>query len=193
MHCALTQTLFNPTPFMITHLQSVSVRGSGPICIGGLITSIARALNLNNKLATSAPLDTPFLDLDACCSMRLIKNRQDGRYHLMVGNHTINSIILPNSACTNVRDRNNWFYNLNALELSHNINIQGNEGNSIDDDIEHDAPEPPTHLHTTHDTINIFESTSSRHQSHDGNDYTSIMTALDDVLDKLRHLNTLDA
>ncbi|KAI5446034.1 hypothetical protein KIW84_014034 [Lathyrus oleraceus] len=170
---------------MLAHLQSVSVRGSSPICIGGLITSITRALNLNDELATLAPLDTPFLDLDACRSTRLINNKQDGRYHLMVGNRAVNSIILPNSACTNMQDRNNWSYNLNALEPGHNINIQGNEGNSTDDDIndmEHDAPAPPTHPHTTHGTTDTFAGTSSEHQSCDGNYYASIRIALDDVL-----------
>lgn len=148
----------------------LALRGSSPICIGALITSITRALNLNDELATLEPLNTPFLDLDACRSMRLIKNRQDGRYHLMVGNRAVNSIILPNSACTNVQDRNNWSYNLNALEPGHNIKIQGNEGNSTNDDIdemEHDAPEPPIDPHTTHDITKKFTCTFSRYQSHD--------------------------
>lgn len=107
LHYALTQTRVNLNPFMLAQLQSISVRGSGPICTGGIITSIARALNLNDELGTLTPPDTPFLDLDVHHSIRLIKNKRDGSYHLMVGNHDVNSIILPNTACTNMQDRNN--------------------------------------------------------------------------------------
>lgn len=51
---------------------------------------------------------------------------------------------------------------------------------------------PHTHTHTTHDITNIFASTYSEHQSNDGNDYTSIRSALDDILSKLWHHNTFD-
>lgn len=79
IYCELSETKVNPTPFLHAHFQSTSVRTGGPICVGGLITSIALALNLGTELATLEPLETLFADLDYCRSMRLIKNKPDGK------------------------------------------------------------------------------------------------------------------
>lgn len=61
---ALSSTKVNPTPFLLAHVQTTSVRVGGPICVGGLITSIALVLYLSTILATLEPLETPFTDLD---------------------------------------------------------------------------------------------------------------------------------
>lgn len=58
---------------MLTHMQSVCTTKKGSISIGGVITSIARAISLEEELATPDRLPTPSLDILACHHMRLIK------------------------------------------------------------------------------------------------------------------------
>lgn len=86
IYYALSGTKVDPTPFLLAHFQSTCVWTRGPICIGGLITSIALALNLGMKLATLEPLETPFADLDYFHRTRLIKNKPDDKYFLMISN-----------------------------------------------------------------------------------------------------------
>lgn len=50
-------------------------------------------MNLHDELATLVPLPIPFLDKDASHSMRMISNKQDGMYYLMVRNKVVKSII----------------------------------------------------------------------------------------------------
>ena len=85
IYCALSKTKVIPTPFLLAHLRYASFRVGGPICVRGMITSIALALNLNVKLATLESLETPLADLDYCHNMRLIKKKLDDKYFLMVG------------------------------------------------------------------------------------------------------------
>ncbi|KAI5429770.1 hypothetical protein KIW84_034385 [Lathyrus oleraceus] len=92
----------NPIPFLLAHFQSTCVRTGGPICVGGLITTIALALNLGTELATLEPLETPFVDLDYCRSMRLIKNKPDDKYFLMISNREVRGVTLPHAARINV-------------------------------------------------------------------------------------------
>lgn len=119
LYSALTQTRVNATAFMLAHMKCFCTRGTGPICIGGLMTFIAHALGLNNELSTLQPIDIHFLDMDACCNMRLVRARQDDRYYLMTRNYAVISIILPCSAYTYVKHKNNWIYDLTAPEPGH--------------------------------------------------------------------------
>lgn len=115
---------------MFAHMQSVCTRGTGPICIGGLITSIARALGLHNELSTLQPIDTPSLDMDVGRNMRLVKARQDDMYFLMAKKHAVRSVILPCFTHTDVQNKNNWIYDLTAPEPGHptptDIHVQDN-------------------------------------------------------------------
>ena len=87
---------------MLAHMQFVCTKERGPIYIGGLITSIVCALNLNEELATLQPIQTPFLYMDSFQSMCMIKNRSVGNYYLMVQNLKIKGVILPCLAHTDV-------------------------------------------------------------------------------------------
>lgn len=87
---------------MLAHMQAVGTAKKGPIFIGGVITSIARAIALYVELATLDPLPTPSLDILEFCHMQLIKNRRDGKYSLMLGNKEVPSVILPFLNHTNV-------------------------------------------------------------------------------------------
>lgn len=75
LHCALAVAQVNPTPLMLSHMKSVAHRTTCVICIGGLITFLALAMNLHAELATLVPLPTPFLDKDACHGMCMISNK----------------------------------------------------------------------------------------------------------------------
>lgn len=98
IYCALSGTKVNPTPFLLAHFQSTSVQNGGPIYVRGLITSIALTLNLGMELATLESLETLFVDLDYFCSMRLIKNKPDGKYFLMISNREVKGVTLPCAA-----------------------------------------------------------------------------------------------
>lgn len=91
-------TLVNSAPFMIAHMQALGTDKKGPTSIGGLITSIARALGLDTELVTLEPLPPCFLDLPACRHIRLIRSRSDGKYLVMVHNTAVISVIL---SCSN--------------------------------------------------------------------------------------------
>lgn len=155
---------------MLVHMQLICVRGATHLCIGGLVTSIARALGLGNELATLQPLPTPSLDIDSCRSQRLIKARRDDIYSLMVGNCEIRSIILPCHTRTYVRNRNNWLYDLTAPELGHlapnDIQVQDSQGgqtNAEFDEKEQDSTtfsDPTTCAYTAPDPSNTFAGTS---------------------------------
>ncbi|KAI5423876.1 hypothetical protein KIW84_030194 [Lathyrus oleraceus] len=102
IYYALSGTKVNPTPFLLAHFQSTYARTGGPIYVGGLITSITLALNLGTELATLEPLETPFADLDYCHSMRLIKNKPDGKYSLMISSREVRGVTLPYIARINM-------------------------------------------------------------------------------------------
>ncbi|KAI5428991.1 hypothetical protein KIW84_033840 [Lathyrus oleraceus] len=97
-----------------TAIQNPTIRIGGPICVGGLITSIALVLDLSTKLATLQPLETPFADLDYCRSIRLIKNKPDRKYYLMISNREVMRVTLPCDARINVRLSANWIFNANT-------------------------------------------------------------------------------
>lgn len=163
IHCAFANIRLNVCPFIFAHMQDVCIGKRGPICIGGLITSIARVLVLEAKLATMNPLPTPSLDILAWRSMRLIKARLDEKYSLMANNQEVKSIILPCPTCTNVQNRANWLYDLSSpapghiepMDIPKNIN-EGDETNHEYDHMERGSPTP-----TTLDFANSFTGASS--------------------------------
>ncbi|KAI5436345.1 hypothetical protein KIW84_022717 [Lathyrus oleraceus] len=127
---------------ILAYFQSTSVRTGGPICVGGRITSIALTLNLGTDLATLEPLETPFVDLDYCRSMRIIKNKPDGRYFLLISNREVRGVTLPCVACIDMRISANWTFDLTDLEPDH---------------MEQDAPQTGTHAYIAHAFPDSFE------------------------------------
>lgn len=178
IYYALSGAKLNPTSFLLTHFQSTCVHTGGPICVGGLITSIAFALNLGTELATLELLETPFADLDYCRSMHLIKNKPEGKYFLMISHREVRGVTLPCTAYINVRISDNWTFDLNAPEPDH---------------MDQDALHIGTQAHITPSFPDSFACTSSGHQSHKEYDHTAMRTALDDVLSELRHWNDAEA
>lgn len=181
---------------MLAQMQSVTHRTTSVICIGGLITSLALAMNLHVELATLVSLPTPFLDKDVCHDMRMISNKQDVMYYLMVRNKTVKSIILPWSARIDVQNEHNWTFDLNFPKPGDNIDTRVNkvrETYDDYDDLDHGSPETSTHPHNAHGTSNTFAGTSFGHQPRGRDDYTNIRSSLDDVLAEMRQCNTLYA
>ena len=96
IHCALNQISVDPTPFLLTHLISVANRVTGSICVGGIITAIANALELEPALELADTLLCLFVDLDFCKNMRLVKTLPNGKYHVMIRTREILDFTLPN-------------------------------------------------------------------------------------------------
>lgn len=86
---------------MIAHMNVIRAARKGPISFGDLITSIAHVMGIHTELATLEPLPSRSFDLHACRHMRLITDRPDGRYLLMVYKISIDGVILP---CPNHTD-----------------------------------------------------------------------------------------
>lgn len=72
LQAALTQRRLNSVPFMIEHM-CVVVKKKGTILFGGLITFIARALELDIELDTLEPLPHHIINLKFLRDMRLYK------------------------------------------------------------------------------------------------------------------------
>lgn len=111
--------------------MSAALKKKGTISFGGFITSLARAIRLDTKLATIEPIPPRTLDLNLMRHMRRCKVRKEGGYHLMVRNHEIKSIVLPWPTHTDVRERENWIYDLQAspytgpmpMDIPQNVNV----------------------------------------------------------------------
>lgn len=100
------------------HIETLFTRGNQPFVIGGLVTSIALGLNLGDRIENMQLLPPLFMDIDNCRSTRLIKNRRDGKFYLMVKNRKVPSVVLPNIRLTNVRILSTHLYNLDSPEQS---------------------------------------------------------------------------
>lgn len=94
----------NTVPFMFSHMQAIVNARRGPIIFGGLITSIARVLGLEDKFSCLTPLPPRAIIIDRTRSMKLVKRRQDSNFHLMVANSVFQDFILPNPIRTDVRN-----------------------------------------------------------------------------------------
>lgn len=116
--------------------------------------------------------------------MRLIKNKPDDKYYLMISNREVRGVTLPCVARINVRLRANWIFDGNAPDPDDNVRL---------DRMEQDAPQTGTHAHITYAFPGSFAGTSSRYQPRNEYDYTIIRRTLDDILIELRHQNDIDA
>ncbi|KAI5428537.1 hypothetical protein KIW84_033501 [Lathyrus oleraceus] len=97
--------------------------------------------------------------------MRLIKNKPNGKYFLLITNREVRGVTLPCTACINVRMSTNWTFDLNAPEPDH---------------MEQDTPHTGTHARTAPTFPDSFTSTSSGYQSREEYDYTTMRTTLAD-------------
>lgn len=107
IHSIFNHTWVNSSPFLLAHMQAVRTAKKGHITFGGLITSIACSLDLYAKLAMLDPLPMLSLDIVVCLHMRLIKNKNDGRFSMTIANTVVPSIILPCLNRTDVRVKEN--------------------------------------------------------------------------------------
>lgn len=170
---------------MLAHIWSISIGTKGIIVIGGLITFIIHALNLEVELATLVPIiGSTALDIQACKSQKLIKYEREGRYCLCVKKTVVRSIFFPCAMRTNVQVDGNRLYDLSSdIEVvAPRADAHMHTGTGGDTDEEYDrreqlspAPSHPTrrhskmhtspipfsHTHTAHHFTNTFVGTTS--------------------------------
>lgn len=199
MHSVFKNTQVNSTPFLLAHIQAVHTTKKGNITFGGLITSIARALDLHVELAMFDPLPMLSLDINVCRHMRLIMNMSDGRFSLMIANKVVPSIILPCPNCTDVQVRENWTYNLNAgaeagpvpMDIHENVVVDG------DTDDEFDQRERGFPLHQSPPYHSPYIPTSLAHTTHVSDHFTctsfgATHAKLEDILNETRARNAIE-
>ncbi|KAI5431264.1 hypothetical protein KIW84_035438 [Lathyrus oleraceus] len=96
---------------MPTKMQEIATKITSAIAIGGLITSLALALGLENKVATMEPIRASRpLDINSCLEQKFIKVKGQNEYFLMTNNQEVRSTIFPNPNHINVRDEANWLF-----------------------------------------------------------------------------------
>ena len=101
---------------MIAHLLSIAQTPHGPICVGGLVTMIAKALFLREPLSRLTPASnfTP-LDLTFCFNVGMIRHLEPNQFQLLILHEPVYHFTLPDISRTNVHDRKNWIYDLEGI------------------------------------------------------------------------------
>ncbi|KAI5439867.1 hypothetical protein KIW84_025284 [Lathyrus oleraceus] len=148
---SLTNRRINSVPFMLAHM-TLTLNKAGSISFGGLITSIARALNLNNEMATLDPLPPRTINLKFLRDMKLCHLRREEGYMLMVHGVAIPSVVLPCTRRTDVRDERNWTYALDAPPVLGPLppNIPDEAGHDTDDEYDRRERSPVPHVSPHH-------------------------------------------
>lgn len=169
---------------MISHMHVVHTASKGSISFGGVIISIARVLGLDTKLATLKHLPPCSLDIQACRSMRFIRDISNRKCLLMVHNIVIDDIALPCPNLTNVSNEANWTYDLRAKPedklgpMDIHENVAAN--NAIDDgygqresgyllytNLHHTTPHIFLfHMHTPHIFMTVYKYFFQSHINH---------------------------
>ena len=111
MHCAFSGQKINAAPFLLAHIHSICTRGGKPFYFGGLVTSLALALNHGDTLVHLPSRPPVLLTLDHCKSAHLIHERDDGRFHPVIQNRVYTNIVLPCRDRIDPRNRANWLFN----------------------------------------------------------------------------------
>ena len=116
MHCAFTGQKINAAPFLLAHIHSICTRGGKPFYFGGIVTSLALALNHGATLANLPSRAPALLTLDHCKSAHLIHERDDGKFHPVIRNIIYPNILLPCRDRIDPQNRANWLFDLAAPE-----------------------------------------------------------------------------
>ena len=116
MHCAFSGQKINAAPFLLAHIHSICTRGGKAFYFGGLVTSLALALDHGDTL-THLPSRPPvLLTLDHCKSAHLIHERDDGKFHPVIQNRVYTNIVLPCRDRIDPQNRANWLFIIDAPE-----------------------------------------------------------------------------
>ncbi|CAI8601203.1 unnamed protein product [Vicia faba] len=123
---------------MLTHMHVFVTARRGHITFGGLITSIARTIGPEHKLATLVPLPSCFIDIDMARSMNLVKQHPVGKFDLMINNKVFPNTTLPDPNRIDVRHQNNFFYINDPMPSPVPVHIPENvaAGEDTDDEYE---------------------------------------------------------
>ena len=102
--------------FMIARLLSIAQAPHGPICVGGLVTMIAKALFSREPLSCLTPAGnyTP-LDLTLCFNVGMIRCLEPNQFQLLIHHEPVYHFTLPDIARSSVHDRKNWIYDLEGI------------------------------------------------------------------------------
>lgn len=179
---------------MFYHMQAIVNARRELIVFGGLITSTARVIGLEDQFSCLTSLPPRAIDIDMTRSMKLVKRRQDGKLHLIIANSVFSDFILPNPNHADVRNSDNYCYIHDLVPNPVAVHIPKNvvAGGDIDEDYVQElaAPATDTHPYTTHFSYENVVGTSSRHRPKRRN--VAPATINDIYVELLRH-SELDA
>ena len=146
-------------PCMLSHM-TVVLKKTGTIAFGGLITSIARSLNLDTEITTLTPLPPHIINLKFLKDMKLCQVRREGGFDLMVHGIAIPSVVLRCTRRTDVQEERKWTYDLHAPPFTCpvNPNVPFGDGHETEEeyDRENQSPNHPIsqyHVSPTHTTL----------------------------------------
>lgn len=117
LYCAANSDSVESGTFLIQNLEGVACSSADPIHVGELVTYIAYALNLQNKVTHIVPYcGYTLLDLDYCHGKGMVWQAyfKVNECKLLIDSEVIHHFFLPFHERVDIRDRDNWTY---ALEV----------------------------------------------------------------------------
>lgn len=118
----------NSAHFLLRNLKRVIKHKINDICVGELVTHIAIALGLQNKVSHLTPTwGFNLLDIDHCLNYSLVWREGPDEFIILINHDIINLFTLPNQEFTLVHDKDNWLYTtedeIPPLETSSSLSI----------------------------------------------------------------------
>ncbi|KAI5413129.1 hypothetical protein KIW84_057657 [Lathyrus oleraceus] len=109
--------MVNATTFFLSHLRTVSRASSGTIVVGGLVTYLVIALDLEAELEPLPTLlGSSALDIIVCHSQYIVREKSPDKYTLMIAHREIAIIIMSGPRRIDVHDNRNRIFDVEDIE-----------------------------------------------------------------------------
>lgn len=125
----------NTCHYMLEHLAFVAEQTKGQVAVGGIVTYIAEKFGVDiNQFGTNPVRGEREIDFNTCVTMKLIKYDAPHKYRLLI--QGVPSILLPDSARTNISVAENWLYPCAGPQVVEEENIPEEQGHGSNEEHE---------------------------------------------------------